>query len=173
MEYFCFAVELLRAQEVSGAVITHADAASYLCGLLTDSGEERCVSLSADDNRVHIANLHKIKGLQAPIVILADPCTDDHAPNLRMTHDPDRTECRIFSLKKGNTTAAETDMFPSDFECILIIGDRVKENGEPYEGSPWQAFLPYAEGAVAACIPENPMVIDVPEEIADGEAMYE
>ena len=195
LEYYCFAVEKLRAEEESGTIISHADAAAYLLDLLNNSANDRCVSLSADDNRVHIANLHKVKGLQAPIVILAEPHANSHDPSMRVIHHPDRTECRIFSLKANNATAAETDMFDADFneesayavaekerllyvaatraENILIIGDRVKENGDPYDGNPWDEFLPFAEGEVAACIPENPGVIAAPDEIEDGDALYD
>lgn len=195
LEYYCYALELLRRAEADGTVMCHADAAAFLRDLLTQSDEERCVSLSPDDNRVHIANLHKVKGLQAPIVILADPKSTDHDPDLRVMHHPDRTECRIFALKSGNSVIAETDEFSADWndecECmtaeklrllyvaatraenILIIGDSVNSNGERYNGNPWQAFLPYAEGTVAACIPENPAVISMPEVRADGESLYE
>ncbi len=195
LEYYCYALELLRRAEADGTVMCHADAAVFLSGLLTESDTERCVSLSPDDNRVHIANLHKVKGLQAPIVILADPKSTDHDPDLRVMHHPNRTECRIFALKSGNSVIAETDVFSSDFddecECmtaeklrllyvaatraenILIIGDSVNSNGERYNGNPWQVFLPYAEGTAAACIPENPAVIPMPEVRADGESLYE
>ena len=204
LEYYSYAVELLRAEEKAGTAVNHADAASYLRNLLTDSGKERCVSLSADDNRVLIANLHKVKGLQAPIVILADPNAKDFEPTYRMTHEPDKTECRVFKLQSRTPanitiTYAETEQFSSDLnspwndecECmtaekerllyvaatraekILIIGDSIKENGERYAGNPWQAFLPYAEGAVVACIPENPNEITVPDAVPDGEALYD
>ncbi len=196
LEYYCYALELLRRAEADGTVMCHADAAAFLRDLLTQSDEERCVSLSPDDNRVHIANLHKVKGLQAPIVILADPKSTDHDPDLRVMHHPDRTECRVFALKSGNSVIAETDVFSSDFddecECmtaeklrllyvvatraenILIIGDSVKEkDGSRYDGNPWQAFLPYAEGTVAACIPENSTVIPVPELRTDADALYD
>ena len=203
LEYYCYAAELLRAEEAAGTVVNHADAASYLRSLLTDSGEERCVSLSADDNRVHIANLHKVKGLQAPIVILADPNAKDFEPTYRMTHEPDKTECRVFKLQSRQDnipiTYAETELFSSDInspwndecECmtaekqrllyvaatraekILIIGESRKESGEPYAGNPWQAFLPYAEGPVTTCIPENPNEITPQAVTENGEALYE
>ncbi len=202
LEYYCYAVELLRKKESDGEILNHADAAAYLRKLLTESGEERCVSLSPDDNRVHIANLHKVKGLQAPIVILAEPNAKDFDPTLRQVHDPEKTECRVFKLQYTNPkthvtiTYAETEQFPDDWinesqcmtaekerllyvaatraENILIIGDSVKEkDGSRYDGNPWQAFLPYAEGTVAACIPENSTVIPVPKLRTDADALYE
>ncbi len=195
LEYFFYALELLRQAEAGGEVLLHCDAAKFLSELLTNSGKERCVSLEPDDNRVHIANLHKVKGLQAPIVILADPKASDHAPDLRVVHRADRTECRVFTLKKDNIVYAETDGFSSDFnsecECmsaekqrllyvaatraenILIIGDSIKENGERYSANPWQAFLPFAEGTAADCIPPNPTAVEAPTVRTDCDLLYE
>ena len=200
LEYYCFAVELLRKKESAGEILNHTDAAAYLRKLLTESGEERCVSLSPDDNRVYIANLHKVKGLQAPIVILAEPNAKDFDPTLRQVHEPERTECRVFKLQYSNPethstiTYAETEQFQSDWidesqcmtaekerllyvaatraENILIVGDSIKENGEPYDGNPWQRFLPFAEGSVHACITDNPVEIAVPETGLNGYELY-
>ena len=195
LEAYCFAVELLRQAENAGEIMDHKSAAEFLNKLLTDPDKERCVSLSPDDNRVHIANLHKVKGLQAPIVILADPTATKHEPILRVVRSLDRTECRIFKLKNGNSTIAETDAFSSDSESeekclaaekerllyvaatraesILIIGDSVTETGEPFDKNPWKVFLESAEGPVTQFIPENPTAITVPEPRADGTEMYE
>lgn len=194
LEYYCYALELLRQKESDGEILNHIDAAEFLCSLLTATDTERCVSLSPDDNRVHIANLHKVKGLEAPIVILADPFSQSYDPNMRVIHASDRTECRIFSLKNKNSKIAETDAFSSDFiaecECqtaeklrllyvaatraenILIVGDSIKENGELFERNPWQLFLPHAEGTAAAIIPENPVRIEPMTAIPDGDALY-
>ncbi len=197
LEYYYFACELLRQREREGTMITHADAAAYLENLLKNAGEERCVSLSPDDNRVHIANLHKVKGLEAPIVILADPIAKAHQPSLRTVHEPERTECRIFSMSSAlpyYVTYAETDAFAEDMEAetvcmeaekarllyvaatraenILIIGDSITEQGTHAENNPWQIFLPFAEGTPAACIPANPNNICTPETRSDGDALY-
>ena len=200
LEYYCFAVELLRKQESAGEILNHTDAAAYLRKLLTESGEERCVSLSPDDNRVYIANLHKVKGLQAPIVILAEPYAKDFDPTLRQVHEPEKTECRVFKLEytnqatHANITYAETEQFPDDWinesqcmtaekerllyvaatrsENILIIGDSVKTNGEPCNGNPWQPFLPFAEGSVHDLITDNSVEIAVPDSALNGYELY-
>ncbi len=195
LEAYCYAVELLRQAENAGEIMDHKSAAEFLTKLLTNPDKERCVSLSPDDNRVHIANLHKVKGLQAPIVILADPTATKHEPILRVVRSHDRTECRIFKLKNGNSTIAETDAFSSDSESeekclaaekerllyvaatraesILIIGDSVTETGEPFDKNPWKVFLESAEGPVTQFIPENPTAITVSEPRADGTELYE
>ncbi|MBQ8922548.1 MAG: UvrD-helicase domain-containing protein [Oscillospiraceae bacterium] len=195
LEYYCYALELLRKAERDGTVISHADAAAFLQALLEGSGEERCVSLSPDENRVHIANLHKVKGLEAPIVILADPYAEIHEPALRVVHEPGRTACRIFRLSSALQTVAETDLYPEELEqeriCadaerlrllyvaatraenILIIGDSRKESGERLGKNPWSAFLEQAEGCMDACIPENPAAIPEPVIRTDGDALYD
>ncbi len=74
LEYVYFALELLKDAEKSGKVITYEDAAYFLLNLLTGgSNEERCPGLKKEFNKVHMANLHKVKGLEAPVVILAHP----------------------------------------------------------------------------------------------------
>lgn len=68
IEYLYFAEELLR-NEVG---LSMEESALFLENLMKgDSGEERCINLDENSNRVHIANLHKVKGLQSKIVILA------------------------------------------------------------------------------------------------------
>ena len=72
LEVVCYALELLRNAESSTAVVTLKDGAKFLSQLTDgESEEERCLSLNDSKNCVHMANLHKVKGLEAPIVILA------------------------------------------------------------------------------------------------------
>ena len=73
LEYVFFAKELLRSRETGGTVTSTADAVKYLEELLSkDSDQERSMNLSENPDRVHFANLHKVKGLEAPVVILAN-----------------------------------------------------------------------------------------------------
>ena len=56
----------------AGGVRNFIKIAGFLAGLIAGlSGEERCLSLDSDKDCVHMANLHKVKGLEAPIIILA------------------------------------------------------------------------------------------------------
>ena len=73
LEPVYFAMELLRNEEQTGSVISLKDAAVYLRGLINDdTDEERCLSFGGSSDCVHIANLHKVKGLEAPVVILCE-----------------------------------------------------------------------------------------------------
>ena len=85
LEYTYYALELLRSAESAGQFSTLPQAAAYLEMLISDASDaERAISLTRNENRVHIANLHKVKGLEAPIVILADPYSKHNPPDVRV-----------------------------------------------------------------------------------------
>ena len=72
MDVFYYILELLRNAEANKTVVSHSDAVKFLRDRLNGVyEEERCLKLDEDDNAVLVANLHKVKGLEAPIVILA------------------------------------------------------------------------------------------------------
>lgn len=81
LEYYCYAMELLRSAEKKGEINTLQDVAELLRSLIDGTvSKERCLSLQKDLKRVRLANLHKIKGLQAPVVILAAPNNKKYDP---------------------------------------------------------------------------------------------
>ncbi|SDB42083.1 ATP-dependent exoDNAse (exonuclease V) beta subunit (contains helicase and exonuclease domains) [Ruminococcaceae bacterium FB2012] len=72
MKYYYYALELIRRREADGSLTSLRRAADMLNDMINDNdGIERCLSLSEDEKGVHIANLHKVKGLEKPIVFLA------------------------------------------------------------------------------------------------------
>lgn len=100
IEYLYFAEELLRNQ----VGLSMEDAAIFLQNLLEGgSGEERCINLDENSNRVHIANLHKVKGLQAKIVILAQGTSFANKVSSRSADN----KCWIFSVGKYNDIATK------------------------------------------------------------------
>ncbi|MDO5133017.1 MAG: UvrD-helicase domain-containing protein, partial [Eubacteriales bacterium] len=100
LEVVYYALELLRNAGKSGQVVSLKDGAAYLKGLIAGaSGEERCLSLDADKDCVHMANLHKVKGLEAPIVILTAASTRSFSAAYRMQHGDDGSEGWLFSLE--------------------------------------------------------------------------
>lgn len=72
MEILYYTLELIRSKQHDGSVILLEDCIDYIMTLMSGKSDvERCLSLSEDTNKVHVANLHKVKGLEAPVVILA------------------------------------------------------------------------------------------------------
>ena len=121
LEVVLYALELIRSAEKSGQVVSLKDGAAYLNSLVTGaSGEERCLSLDAEKDCVHMANLHKVKGLEAPIVILAAaPASGVHAA-YRMRHGDDGSEGWLFSLESERDGSGirkvyfQTDDYPDE-----------------------------------------------------------
>ena len=71
-DYVYYALELIREREANGEIASCEDALPYFDKWMsTKSGLERCAAFERNDNRIHLANLHKVKGLEAPVVILA------------------------------------------------------------------------------------------------------
>lgn len=197
MEYFCYAVELLRKAEADRTILHHADGAALLRRLLTEKDKERCASLSPDDDRVHIANLHKVKGLEAPIVILAYPLAYPRKPEMGVVHHEEGCICRFFFLNKGfNDKYAETDRLAAEKEAeavckyaeakrnlyvaatrarnYLVIGNSLNDKKKQSENNPWRELLPFAEGDIFTDkgIPDNTVQLPEPAVRTDGEALY-
>jgi len=100
MEVVYYALELLRNAENSGLVVTLKDGASYLRDMVSgDSEEERCLSFSQNKNCVHMANLHKVKGLEAPIVILAAAGKKAGTETFRLIHRDNDSHGYIFAIE--------------------------------------------------------------------------
>lgn len=73
-EYAYFVVELIKQKEIEGSLSSFSEADAFIKDILTDkSGVERAMKFTKDVNQVKISNLHKVKGLQAPVVILVEP----------------------------------------------------------------------------------------------------
>lgn len=99
IEYLYYAIELLRSKEVSGEICTIYEAAQFLSDLACgNSDEERCLQFAIDDNRVHLANLHKVKGLQAPVVIMTEAKMGNHDPQKHVDFISDNPHSCMFEI---------------------------------------------------------------------------
>lgn len=193
LEYLYFALELLRNAETAGEVMSVSDGAAFISQLLGGNDTERCLSLQRDENKVHIANLHKVKGLEAPVVILAHPYKRHFDPDRRNEHRPEGDTVRFFRLSGRDNeitiTSAETKKFPAAFELekasadaetlrllyvaatrarnVLLISHGVKSNGDTANNNPWEPLLPFAEGSFYECVmPGKPQFADRNETVA-------
>ncbi len=102
LEVIYYTLELMRNAERAGIVVSLKDGMGYLSQLIAgESGEERCLSLNDEKDAVHMANLHKVKGLEAPIVILAAATAGgNNTIEKRIVHGEDGTEGYFFGLGK-------------------------------------------------------------------------
>ena len=79
-EYAYFVVELIQQREIEGSISSFSEADAFIKDILNDkSGIERAMKFTKDVNQVKISNLHKVKGLQAPVVILVEPSVQRRA----------------------------------------------------------------------------------------------
>ena len=103
IEYLYYAIELLRAKVNSAEVSTLAEAAKFISKLVSDDTDiERCLQFATDDNRVHLANLHKVKGLQAPVVIMTEAKAKNYEPDRHVNYMAENPTSCMFELKSGN-----------------------------------------------------------------------
>lgn len=174
LEYVYFVLELLKAKENAAEIIDHLDATKYLLSLTKDyNGQERCAGLLQDANQIQIANIHKVKGLEKPIVILALP---NSSPSLKSSFRLERSEHGNFGYlfnvveKLGvfNSNIIETKQYEEkekeeeeSSKCerlrleyvaatrarnVLIIGEATKKDGSQASKSIWKDLLTQESG---------------------------
>lgn len=81
LEVLYYTLELIRNGEKNGTLLLLSDCVDFLKTLISGKSEiERCLSLSENNDYVHVANLHKVKGLEAPVVILTYWYPKDNKP---------------------------------------------------------------------------------------------
>lgn len=186
LEYLYFALEMLRSAEISSEVSGIRDASSFIRSLIEDNAHERCISLVRNDDRIHIANLHKVKGLEAPVVILVKPYSRSHNPDDRTEHTSEGSKRWIFNLCKStsdgrNITYASTNSFQpvynSEVESMaaedvrllyvaatrarnaLIIAQAIKADGTRANNNPWEPLISNTDGDFFECIQPNPAYV--------------
>ena len=188
-EYVYFALELLRSAEEAGEIASLKDGAEFISDLINEKSElERCVQLRPDANCVHIANLHKVKGLEAPIVILAEPRTTNKKPGVRIDSTPQPPEGWIFMLDNAETPdyaaekAIEEAVLQSEKERllyvaatraanVLIISEGLNASGEPVSNNPWRKLLDNVDKNIFSVLP-NRYQEHIPPEIKDADTLY-
>ncbi len=99
LEILYYVLELVRNSEACGEIPTHALGRICLMTLLENTGDqERCLNLKKKDNSVHIANLHKVKGLEAPFVILGYSYPMEVQPSVRIDYVSEEPKGYLFSI---------------------------------------------------------------------------
>ena len=134
LEILYYTMELLRKAEKSGQVISLKDGSKYIQELIrAKSGEERCLSLDDTKDCVHMANLHKVKGLEAPVVILAAATDRSFRPKKGIRHGDTSSEGYIFSLESDKNENGsswsyfKTSRFSAEAETEKAAGEAEKD----------------------------------------------
>ena len=114
LEYVFYVLELLKKAETTGEIASLKEGSSYMEHLFEDKNEiERCVSLTRETNTVHLANVHKVKGLERPVVILASPSRKKSEPELRMEVQKEGSNCYVINIRNKYGKYIQTEQFPS------------------------------------------------------------
>ncbi len=143
MEYTYFILEKVRSEIESLSIITEKEFVSYLRDRIKGSIDfeatsiDRVATLSNDSDAVSVANLHKVKGLEARIVILYDENEKDKDPEKYIDRELD--ERYIFGFSNGFTNVVRTNEYMDlqdiarrkDFEevrrLLYVAATRAKE----------------------------------------------
>ncbi|MBP3413297.1 MAG: UvrD-helicase domain-containing protein [Oscillospiraceae bacterium] len=196
LEYVYFALELLRSAEGSGQFATLTQAAEYLEMLISDSSDtERAISLTRNEDRVHIANLHKVKGLEAPVVILGDPYKKDMSPDIRVEQRDPHPLCWIFSIREGFVPLLSCSGYEEaklqEAACmeaekqrllyvaatrakqVLLVADATTADGSSDEHNPWKFFVDRCDGEFFSSFPAGEPMAAPQKARVPTEALYD
>lgn len=190
-----FALELLRNAESNGRFATLNQAALFLEGLIqNESDAERTLSLTRNENRVHLANLHKVKGLEAPIVILGDPTALNRKPEIRVAYNDTEPKCHIFEISQNLNTYLAFSGFDAEKEAeqacldgercrllyvaatrarrVLLVANETKSDGTASDSNLWKFFVDRAEGDFFASLPVGKEKTTPQKQELRAEALY-
>lgn len=204
LEVVYYTLELIRNAEKSGEVVTLKDGAKLLSDLISgDTEEERCLSLNDGKDCVHTANLHKVKGLEAPVVILAAASDATFGATSRFVHEEKGSEGYIFALESERGTNGrawkyyETGSFPdekaAEDESLKAEGQRLVyvaatrarnalvicnsvyiSRGSEVARSKWKKLLEAGTEDIFSAVAEQPGINQKDEAVAKSAAeLYE
>lgn len=115
LEYLYFMVEQVISLENTKQILNYYDTIAYFEEILQQNTAERYPDLSYSRDKVHIANLHKVKGLEAACVILACPGNKKNKPDRRIENQ----ETYLIQVSKENNkgTVIKNDSFTDVIEA--------------------------------------------------------
>ncbi len=129
MEYAYYVLEALKDAYNNTLISSFDDALVFIENFVL-SKQERVMSMDFKPNAVKIANLHKVKGLEAPIVILIKAGTGSKAPTIRNDYIENKSyimQTGEFTYKSGSKDyAIKTNIFQN--ESILEKEEQKLEN---------------------------------------------
>ena len=102
MDYAYFILNKLEDAFSNNVVTTLDDGATYLFELIQEA-QERIAQMQNKPNAIYVANIHKVKGLERPVVIICKSGTNNNEKGRIMKHmDYKNGNSYIFRLAKSN-----------------------------------------------------------------------
>lgn len=118
MEYIYYLIEKVKEGEETGSISTFNQLKNYIDLFLSNRDEQRTIRFADEVDRVKISNLHKVKGLQAPIVILARPNRTSKDVNSFINYFDKEPCVKISKIEADgyNQYCVQTNMFDDEYE---------------------------------------------------------
>lgn len=171
-------LETVRGQENRG-IYGFADMVDFIATLLEEGVEDELNLEGSDDRRVRLMNLHKAKGLEAPVVILANPWHHgQHTPDFHVSRQGgDQQAYLVISKKRGEYHSEVLAQPPGwDVHCeeesryqeaerirlLYVAATRARNllvvvtNSTKPEKSPWYPLEKYLMEAARLDVPVSP-----------------
>jgi len=159
LEYTYFLIEKVRQQEENGLLSGVGQFADYLNTFISGYTEENRVLRFKDKvNRVKIANLHKVKGLQAPIVMLVHPKETTKAIRTFVDNSVDPRILHVDSL------SMKDDKFPITIVATHRYDDATRKKWQEHDDAE-KDRLEY----VGATRPESVLIVAYPTKLDSDE----
>ena len=138
LEYTFYLIEKVKENEEAGLIAGVAQFKKYVEGFINgDTDDNRTVRFKDDSNRVILANLHKVKGLQAPIVILCGPEQKNSASKRRIDYSQGTAITRITGIedKDDYSTITETHDINDEEQKIWDEYEKAERERVEYVGA--------------------------------------
>ena len=186
LEYIYYLIEKIKEGEESGNVTTLEQLRDFVSNFIDGGDEQRTLRFKEKVNRVKIANLHKVKGLQAPIVILARPTNSPikaskyidykvNPPTVKIAYisDDDFMNVHIVETKRFEDEKVKWDAYSkaeqdrlayvgaTRAEAVLIVCE--KKDGSGY----WSELSSHIDRDLS--VPSTEETLPETEEVALGE----
>ncbi|MBR2067942.1 MAG: UvrD-helicase domain-containing protein, partial [Solobacterium sp.] len=113
LEYLYYAIQLMRERELDGRILSRKEALAFLEKLLYSRNKEfeRYMQFDQEGDRVHIANLHKVKGLERPIVILSGGKSSDFDVVSSFDYSERKPKTYLFGIEKKNNDTGNSEVY--------------------------------------------------------------
>jgi len=128
----------VKENEEAGLIAGVAQFKKYVEEFINgDTDDNRTIRFKDDSNRVILANLHKVKGLQAPIVILCGPEQKNSASKRRIDYSQGTAITRITGIedKDDYSTITETHDINDEEQKIWDEYEKAERERVEYVGA--------------------------------------